>query len=114
MKRDVIVVANLKPSNLKGIKSFGMVLCGGNADRTVVEFVDPPTGSVVGERISVEGFAGDADAVVDAKKKKNNVWTAVAPDLAVDAEGRATYKGAQLTTSAGVCTCKTLKSCPIS
>jgi methionine--tRNA ligase beta chain len=58
--RLVIVVANLKPSNLKGIKSFGMVLCGANADRSVIEFVDPPAGSKVGEPIVCDGFVGHA------------------------------------------------------
>jgi tyrosyl-tRNA synthetase len=111
--RLVIVVANLKPSNLKGIKSFGMVLCGANADRSVIEFVDPPAGSKVGEPIVCDGFVGAPDDVVDVKKA-NNAWTGVMPDLRCNGAAEGTYKGVALKTSAGVCKCATLTNCQIS
>jgi tyrosyl-tRNA synthetase len=111
--RLVVVVANLKPANLKSVKSFGMVLCGANADRTVIEFLEPPAGSKVGEPLVADSFAGEPDEQIDVKKD-NNPWTAVQPDLRVNAAKEGTYKGVPLKTSAGVCVCKTLTSCPLS
>lgn len=34
--RLVVVFANLKPANLKSVRSNGMVMCGSNADHTQV------------------------------------------------------------------------------
>ncbi len=42
------------------------------------------------------------------------VWPTVAQDLKTDADGRAVYKSALLSTSAGPLTSKTLKGKPIS
>jgi tRNA-binding EMAP/Myf-like protein len=41
----VVVITNLKPRNLGGWKSAGMVLCAQTADGTSVEFLSPPEGS---------------------------------------------------------------------
>jgi tRNA-binding EMAP/Myf-like protein len=68
--RKVIVLANLKPKNLRGIDSHGMVLCASNADHTAVEPLDPPEGSVPGERVFIEGYTeGDPDESLNPKKK---------------------------------------------
>ena len=45
--RRIVVVANLKPRPMAGFESQGMVLCASNADRTVVEFIEPPAGAKV-------------------------------------------------------------------
>lgn len=50
-KRYVIVVANLKPVTMRGVKSCAMVLCASNKDDGVVEFVNPPEGSKPGDKI---------------------------------------------------------------
>ena len=113
LNRLVVVVANLKPSNLKSVKSYGMVLCGSNADHTAVELLDVPEGTQIGERVCVAGFDGEPDGQVDLKKK-NNVWAPVQADLLVNGDRVATYKGTPLTTSAGSLTCKTLSNATIS
>jgi aminoacyl tRNA synthase complex-interacting multifunctional protein 1 len=41
----VVVITNLKPRNLGGWKSAGMVLCAQTADGASVEFLSPPEGS---------------------------------------------------------------------
>ena len=51
--RLVVVVENLKPKKLAGFLSQGMVLCGWNEDRSKCEFVEPPKGSKLGERVFV-------------------------------------------------------------
>ncbi len=49
--QQVIVLANLKPRNMRGIKSNGMLLCASNAEHTEVEPLLPPAGAAIGERV---------------------------------------------------------------
>jgi len=53
--RLVVVVANLAPADLKGVSSAGLVLCASNADKSVVEVLEPPAGTAVGERVQIVG-----------------------------------------------------------
>jgi methionine--tRNA ligase beta chain len=57
--RRVLVLANLKERKLVGYPSHGMVLCASNDDGTNVQFVDPPNGACIGERILCQGFVGE-------------------------------------------------------
>ncbi len=50
-QRPVLVLCNLKPRNMRGIKSFGMVLAASNEEHTVVEPLAPPQGAQPGERV---------------------------------------------------------------
>lgn len=59
--RKIVVICNLKPRNLVGFKSHGMVLCASKTlenGETKVEFVDPPANSSPGDRIIAEGVEG--------------------------------------------------------
>lgn len=47
----VVVLANLKPRNMRGVKSSGMLLAVSNASHENVELLLPPEGSVPGERV---------------------------------------------------------------
>ena len=60
----VLVLANLKARKLAGFASHGMVLCAANEDGSKVEFVVPPEGAEVGERVMVDGFDGEPVSVV--------------------------------------------------
>ena len=100
----VVVVANMKPSKMRGVESAAMVLCGTGPDGKV-ELVTPPEGVPNGERVQCEGFAGEADDVLNPKKK---VFEAVAPDFSVTPSGEASYKGAAFGTSGGACRLATL------
>ena len=73
-KRYVVVVANLKPVTMRGVKSCAMVLCASDAEK--VEFVNPPAGSKPGDKIFFEGFNGTPEKQLNPKKK---VWEAVQP-----------------------------------
>lgn len=75
-KRYVIVVANLKPVTMRGVKSCAMVLCASNKDDGVVEFVNPPQGSKPGDKIFFEGYNGVPEKQLNPKKK---IWEAVQP-----------------------------------
>lgn len=53
-----MVICNLKPVTMRGVKSFAMLLCASSRDGKEeggVQFVLPPEGSQPGERIYFEG-----------------------------------------------------------
>ncbi|KAL6185706.1 hypothetical protein ACLB2K_041833 [Fragaria x ananassa] len=104
--RKVCVLCNLKPATMRGIKSQAMVLAASNSDHTAVELVDPPLSAQVGERITFPGFEGEPDDVLNPKKK---VWETLQVDLQSNNELVACYKDIPLTTSAGVCTVKSIR-----
>jgi methionyl-tRNA synthetase len=102
--RKVVVVANLKPRALAKFMSNGMVLCATSPDGKV-EFVTPPEGAKVGERISFAGHVGEPAAPSRMDKKK--IFDSVAPGLVVGENGVCTYKGIAFMTSAGPCKVET-------
>ncbi len=55
-----------------------------------VENLIPPAGSKPGDLVEVAGFARNPDAQLNPRKK---VFEMCAPDLRVDANGEATFKG---------------------
>ena len=106
--RPCVVLCNMKPRNMVGFKSQGMVLCGINADHSAVELVDPPKGAKVGERVSFgDAHAGDFAPPNQLQKKK--LLEAALPDLRVGADGVAVFKDAPFMTSAGPCTVKSIR-----
>jgi len=129
--RKVVVVANLKPVKMRGIKSCAMVLAAsprlkeGEEDdhKGPVELVNPPAGSTAGERVFFEGWKGEPEGVLNPKKK---VWEMIQPgfttteglevgfdagvvkELSKEGEAPKTGVGKLVTESGGVCTVKTL------
>ncbi|KAK9825825.1 hypothetical protein WJX81_000084 [Elliptochloris bilobata] len=99
--RRVVLVANMKPAAMRGVRSQAMVLCASSPDGAQVEFVEPPAGAAPGERVSVEGFPGEPDAQLAPKKR---VFEGVQPDLASNAARVACYRGIPLATAQGPCT----------
>ncbi|KAJ3158905.1 hypothetical protein HK101_001208 [Irineochytrium annulatum] len=65
----ILVLKNLKPAPMRGIKSFAMVLCASNADHTKVEFLLPPPGSKPGDKVYFKGHEGTPDEQLNPKKK---------------------------------------------
>ena len=57
----LVAVCNLKPANMRGVKSFAMVLAASSKEGKAegVELVDPPAGSQPGDRVYFEGFEAD-------------------------------------------------------
>ena len=129
--RKVVVVCNLKPVKMRGIKSAAMVLAAsprlkeGEEDHHAgpVELVTPPEGASAGERVFFEGWNGEPEGILNPKKK---VWESIQPgfttttdlEVAFDAgvvkelskEGEApkTGVGKLVTASGGVCKVKSL------
>ncbi|KAK5951337.1 G4 quadruplex nucleic acid binding protein [Knufia fluminis] len=129
--RKVIVVANLKPVNMRSIKSAAMVLAASPkqpegadphaADR-VVELVSPPEGAEAGDKVYFEGWPyGEGKGPEKTLNPKKKQWEAIQPgfytsdDLVVgfDAsqceEVDGSEKGNLVVEGKGVCKVKTLK-----
>lgn len=128
--RKIIVVANLKPVNMRSIKSAAMVLAASpkqeegadpHAPDRVVELVIPPQGSEAGDKVYFEGWEyGESkgpEKVLNPKKKQ---WEAIQPgfftgdDLTVgfdaaNTEVEGDRKGLLVVEGKGKCTVKTLK-----
>ena len=100
-----VVLANLKPRDLEGTPSNGMVLCASNEGHSEVQLVVPPEGAQVGELVT---FAGHASEPAAAGNRAVKSWKKVGGNFATDADGVAWYTGddapAQMATSAGPCT----------
>lgn len=80
--RDVVLVCNLKPASMRGIKSYAMVLCATSPDGNTVEFVEPPKGSKPGDRVYFEGFEnGKPEEVLKPKLK---IFETIQPGLFTD------------------------------
>ncbi|XP_043695913.1 tyrosine--tRNA ligase, cytoplasmic [Telopea speciosissima] len=118
----VIVLANLKPRNMRGIKSSGMLLAASDASHENVELLLPPEGSVPGERIwfGTEEKEAQIDPLSPNQVQKKKVWEAVQPRLKTDEscvaaleidEGQGLHP---MRTSTGVVVCPTLKNARIS
>lgn len=129
--RKVVVVCNLKPVKMRGIKSSAMVLAAspkvkeGEVDdhKGPVELVNPPADAKAGDRVFFEGFKGEPEKQLNPKKK---VWETFQPgftttetlEVAFDAgvvkelEGKDGL-GKLVTEAGGICSVKTLKGATV-
>lgn len=79
-ERYVVVVCNLKPVNMRSIKSTAMVLCG--SDEEHVEFVEPPAGSKAGDKVFFEGYG--AEEPLKQLNPKKKIWEALQPHFSTN------------------------------
>jgi len=107
--KQVVVVANLKESKLRGVASNGMVLCATNekkGDEEATELLAPPAGSKPGDRVLIEGMSEaeymGAGLSINAKKK-NSVWFKIAAARLFKTLGSKTavFNGKPLVTAKG-------------
>ena len=101
--RKAILLCNLKPSKMRGIMSEAMVMCASTPEK--VEILSPPEDSKPGDLVFVEGFERKPDAQLNPKKK---IFEACAPDLKVDENKVATYKGVPWSVNGKPCLSQTL------
>ena len=106
--RMVVVLANLKPQNMRGIKSCGMVLC---ASSDIIEPLDPAEGSKPGDKVFADGYEGESDPVLNTKK--SDALTKMLSGFKVNNQSTACWNDCVLSTSAGPVKVKTLKNTPI-
>ncbi len=88
-QRYVIVIANLKPVNMRGVKSCAMVLCASDEDHGKVEFVNPPSNSKAGDKIFFETFDGTPEPILPPKKK---IFETVQPNFTTTEDLDVIYK----------------------
>jgi aminoacyl tRNA synthase complex-interacting multifunctional protein 1 len=128
--RKVVVVCNLKPVKMRGIKSSAMVLAAspkikeGEADdhKGPVELVTPPADAKAGERVYFEGWQGEPEKVLNPKKK---VWETFQPGFTTTGELEVAFDAAAVpdlnkeglgklvVESGGVCKVKSLSGAQV-
>ncbi|XP_047496732.1 tyrosine--tRNA ligase, cytoplasmic-like isoform X1 [Penaeus chinensis] len=109
--RMVVVLANLKPASMRGVKSAGMVLCASASEPPAVEPLVPAPGSKPGDRVLAEGFSGEPDPVLNTKK--SDALAKMLEGFKTDAALTATWNSNVLSTSSGPVTVASLKNTPI-
>ncbi|GAB2217898.1 hypothetical protein Droror1_Dr00001112 [Drosera rotundifolia] len=113
----VVVLANLKPRNMRGVKSSGMLMAASDASHENVELLVPPESSVPGERIwfGLENEQENQSAAGTANQiQKKKIWELVQPHLKTDASGTAKLGEHVMRTSGGPVVSKSLKHANIS
>lgn len=89
--RMIVGVTNLKPVNMRGIKSYGMVLCALSSNKAGVEPVFPPEGSVPGDKVWLEGYKNlPAEVQLNPKKK---IFEAIQPGFLSTEEKLCAWRG---------------------
>merc|ERR1712223_2294870 len=109
--RMVVVLCNLKKAKLKGVESFGMVLCASREDPKEVEPLDVPEGCQPGDKCMVEGFEGEPDEQLNPKKK---IWEKLAEDFKTSNDCVAQWQGNNLMVAGkGPIKCKKVNNAPV-
>ncbi|KAI5450691.1 G4 quadruplex nucleic acid binding protein [Naganishia albida] len=118
----IVVVCNLKPVTMRGVKSFAMLLCATAAEGKEggIEFVRPPAGSKPGERIYFEGEKYENAQPEPLLNPKKKVFETVQPGFItldtleaawVDPETKSVHK---IRTKDGVCAVQKFKGASLS
>ncbi|KAG8369334.1 hypothetical protein BUALT_Bualt14G0000600 [Buddleja alternifolia] len=85
--KNVIVLANLKPRNMRGVKSSGMLMAASDASHENVELLVPPEGALPGERVwfgSVDQKENLPECTRPGKCQKKKIWELIQPHLRTD------------------------------
>lgn len=84
----VVIVNNLKPSKMRGVKSEAMLLCADGktqAGETKVDPVSPPTEAPLGGLLE---FTGIEEEVPDKKRIKSKVFEEISQELTVSGDNK--------------------------
>ncbi|KAL7481104.1 hypothetical protein ACHAW6_006782 [Cyclotella cf. meneghiniana] len=111
----VLVVSNLKPKNLVGFKSHGMVLCAAETKEDgseKVEFIEPPEGAPLGEVITFDGLPPPSP-VAPAQVEKKKVFAACMEGMKTNEDCVGTWNGHVFMTSAGPCRGRSVRGGPM-
>ena len=65
--RMAVLLCNLKPAKMRGVVSQAMVMCASSPDK--VEILDPPSGTVPGDRLTFQGFPGTCTLLLYPQKQ---------------------------------------------
>ncbi|PPR05351.1 hypothetical protein CVT24_007965 [Panaeolus cyanescens] len=77
----LVAVCNLKPANMRGVKSFAMVLCATSKDGKEggIELIQPPAGSKPGDRVYFEGEEYENATPLPQLNPKKKIFEAIQP-----------------------------------
>ncbi|KAH7909024.1 hypothetical protein BJ138DRAFT_1156252 [Hygrophoropsis aurantiaca] len=77
----LVAICNLKPANMRGVKSFAMVLCASSKDGkdAGIELIQPPPGSKPGERVYFEGPDYENATPVSQMNPKKKIFETIQP-----------------------------------
>ncbi|GAB2265509.1 hypothetical protein Dimus_000559 [Dionaea muscipula] len=113
----VVVLANLKPRNMRGVKSSGMLMAASDASHENVELLVPPESSVPGERITF-GLQDEQEsqpvAATSNQIQKKKIWELVQPHLKTNASCTVMLGEHIMRTSGGPVVSKSLKHANVS
>ncbi|WVZ01838.1 hypothetical protein V8G54_022644 [Vigna mungo] len=115
--KKVIVLSNLKPRNMRGVKSCGMLMAASDAKHENVELLFPPEEAAPGERIWF-GTEDEKDnqpaAATPNQIQKKKIWELVQPHLRTDVSCIAMLGEHVMRTSVGSVACQSLQNANIS
>jgi len=79
----LVGVCNLKPANMRGVKSFAMVLCATSKDGkdSGIELIKPPENSKPGEKVYFEGSDFENATPLTQLNPKKKIFETVQPDF---------------------------------
>ncbi|OCH91862.1 nucleic acid-binding protein [Obba rivulosa] len=77
----LVGVCNLKPANMRGVKSFAMVLCATSKDgkEAGIELIQPPPGSKPGDRVYFEGSEFENATPLSQLNPKKKIFETIQP-----------------------------------
>ncbi|WOO84873.1 tRNA-aminoacylation cofactor arc1 [Vanrija pseudolonga] len=118
----IIVVCNLKPVTMRGVKSFAMLLCASSKDGKDggVEFVLPPAGAQAGDRVYFEGEKYENATPEPQLNPKKKVFETIQPNFSTldnleavwtDPETKTVHR---IRTKDGVCKAKSFAGASLS
>ncbi|KAJ3867515.1 hypothetical protein EV359DRAFT_34291 [Lentinula novae-zelandiae] len=118
----LVAVCNLKPANMRGVKSFAMVLCATSKDGKEggIELIQPPENSKPGDRVYFEGAEFENATPLSQLNPKKKIFETVQPGF-ITLESKeaawvnpATGSTHKIRTKDGVCVAPTLVGASLS
>ncbi|KAI0699115.1 hypothetical protein BC835DRAFT_1332404 [Cytidiella melzeri] len=118
----LVGVCNLKPANMRGVKSFAMVLCATSKDgkEAGIELIQPPADSKPGDRVYFEGSDFESAIPLSQLNPKKKIFETVQPGFTtldsreaawIDPTTKSVHK---IRTERGVCVAPTLIAASLS
>lgn len=98
--RNVIVLCNLKPRAMRGVTSYGMLMCASNEDHTQVDPLSAPADTPIGELIT---FSGHKASPIDPGNRASKAFDRIAESLRCTDDGVAKFEDTPFITSKGPC-----------
>ncbi|KAI0801790.1 hypothetical protein BC629DRAFT_1284797 [Irpex lacteus] len=118
----LVGVCNLKPANMRGVKSFAMVLCATSKDgkEAGIELIQPPADSKPGDRVYFEGPDFESATPLSQLNPKKKIFETVQPGFTTLETKEAAWVNPatksvhKIRTERGVCVAPTLVGASLS